>query len=114
MSAACMRLVQSLKHSPPSEYRVTEDGRIEARVPEKLLERRTFDQLVDLRLEERREVGIDGQRLDRGQLHIIKRLDVQDDIQVARRPAAHSGLAVARGAQPRTGVHAGGNPELDF
>jgi hypothetical protein len=35
MSAACMRLVQSLKHSPPSEYRVTEDGRIEARVPER-------------------------------------------------------------------------------
>jgi hypothetical protein len=35
MSAACMRLVQSLNHSPASEYRVTKDGKIEARVPER-------------------------------------------------------------------------------
>ena len=43
---------------------------IEARVPEKLLERRTFDRLVDLGLEKWREVGIDRQRFDRRQVGV--------------------------------------------
>jgi hypothetical protein len=41
-------------------------------------------------------------------------LDMEHDVQIARRPAAKTGFAIAGGAQPRAGVHAGGNAQFDF
>src|SRR5258708_4471999 len=40
--------------------------------------------------------------------------DVENDIQIPRRTATPSGFAIAGGAKARTGIHAGGDAQLDF
>jgi hypothetical protein len=47
-------------------------------------------------------------------LENLVRLDVQHHIQIARRPAAKTRLAISRRAQARTGVHARRNAQFYF